>query len=146
MHSLLEISKKFVGQPYELGKCDCLTMIIDYLRLLGVKVSKNESFKEVNLKNYADLYRKNSGTIERAADWLATKCKDERAADWLATKCKEVQPHESLPGDILYLEENGTKFFGIDGGNGKVIAPIVGDAVSVLRSEKCKRLRVFRHG
>jgi hypothetical protein len=133
MHSVLEISKKFVGQPYELGKCDCLTMIIDYLRLLGIKISKNESFKEVNLKNYADLYRRNSGTIERAADWLATKC-------------EEVQPHESLPGDILYLEENNTKFFGIDGGNGKIIAPIVGDAVSVLRSEKCKRLRVFRHG
>ena len=133
MHSVLEISQRIVGKPYELGKCDCITMIIDYLRLLGVKISQNESFEEVNLKNYADLYRKNSGTIEKAADWLATKC-------------KEIKPHESLPGDILFLEGNKTKFFGIDGGNGKIIAPIVGDTVSVLRSGDCTRLRVFRHG
>jgi hypothetical protein len=108
-------------------------MIIDYLRLSGLKVPDNESFNNVSLKNYADLYRKNTGTIEHAADWLATKC-------------QEVKPHESLPGDILYLEENDTRFFGIDGGNGKIIAAVVGEEISVLKSENCKRLRVFRYG
>jgi hypothetical protein len=133
MPSVLEISQQFVGQQYELGKCDCLTMIIDYLRLSGLEIPDNESFNGISLKNYADLYRKNSGTIENAADWLATKC-------------KEFKPHESLPGDILFLEENNTKFFGIDGGNGKIIAPVIGDSVEVMRSENCKRLRVFRYG
>jgi len=133
MPSLLEISQKFIGKPYKLGKCDCLTMIIDYLRLFGLDIPNSESFNGVNLKNYADLYRRNSGTIECAADWLATKC-------------KEVKPHESLPGDILFLEENNKKFFGIDGGNGKIIAPVIGDSVEALRSDNCKRLRVFRYG
>ena len=131
--NFLNISKKFVGQPYELGKCDCFTMVMDYLRLYGLKIAKNETFNGVSIENYADLYRNNTGTIDHAADWLATKC-------------KEVKPHESLCGDILFLEENGNKFLGIDGGNGKIIAPVIGDAVEVLKSENCKRLRVFRYG
>lgn len=133
MPNFHEISKQLIGQPYELGKCDCLTMVLDYLRLLGVDIAQNESFNGINLQNYADLYRRNNGTIDSAADWLATKL-------------REIKPHESLPGDVLFLEEDGSRFIGIDGGNGKIIAAVIGKTVGVMRSESCKRLRAFRHG
>ena len=132
MNSLLEISKNLVGRSYELGRSDCFTLVIDYLRLRGVNIPNDVEFKGLTFKNYKDAYLENTDVIDCAVEFLLQYC-------------KEIKLHECLAGDILLLQnESGTKYLGIDGGNGNVITAVINQDVVVTND--CKRLRALRIG
>jgi hypothetical protein len=107
-----------------------MTMVVDYLRLLGDKIPIDETYKNVSLQNYKDAYEKDTNVINIAVDYIAQKC-------------IEVPPQQQLAGDILFLDQGGNKLLGIDGGNGRIISAIIGRKIEVV-SNDLKILRVFR--
>lgn len=88
-----------IGKSYELGKTDCLSVVLDLCGLLGVLVP--DEFEGVPKAGYAEFYRKNpDGAMEVFARWIAT------VAD-------EVHPSKMFTRDILLVRARTT-------GTGKV--------------------------
>jgi len=131
MRPLAEITSQIVGKTYQLGKVDCFSIIIIYLKMIGCKIPK--SFKGETLSTYKDLY---INEPEKAKALMI---------EFMQSLLEEIPVHKTFAGDILLLQlNNDLPFFGINGGNGKFISACEIQGVQVLPLQYYKILKVFK--
>lgn len=129
---LIKLSAKLVGRnfavgfdKYEAGEgLDCFTLIIEYLRLRGKKITGEEIHLGYKVKDYLKPYEES----QVKGIGLATS--------FFETFLEPVQVNFSRPGDILVLKNKKVKFdlvhFGIECANSQVIVALNKKSVEVL--------------
>lgn len=128
--NLVKISSHLVGLGYELGKMDCFSLIVEYMKMRGCKIP--ETFEELTLETYADLF-----IIDPA------KAK-EIMIRFMQSQTDELSIGECFAGDIALLSCDDTIFLSIVGGNGTCIGATTEYGVRVLPMNIYKIKRVFR--
>ena len=124
--SLVQITQEIVGQPYELGSCDCFQMIYDYIRRFTFLPEQWHGL----LENYVQVYENDP---HRAKDLIE---------QFLDEYLQSISEAYAFAGDILMLEHpDHLPFPAIHAGNRHFIAavPLRGVAVLPLVNFKIKR-------
>lgn len=93
---IAELTKKFVGKPAELGKVDSFRMIYEYLKMKGIKISKE--FEELS-RSIKKLYEANPHEAVKAMVYS------------LDRMFKKIELHEMKHGDIVFLRYNFSPIF-----------------------------------
>ena len=125
--------KTIYGLPYILGDVDgidCFSIIARYLKYLDRPIPETINFKGFTLNNYAEQYRQNDSVINIADEYLSAKF-------------SEKEPHRAFIGDVLLLEYNGIKFFGIDAGNGNIVSANTQSGASITNRSSYKVLKAW---
>ena len=131
--SVGDFYRTIYGLPYILGDSDgidCFSIIARYLEYLDRPIPKKINFKGFTLNNYADQYLQNDSVINIADEYLSSRFSE-----------KEI--HQAFIGDVLLLEYNGTRFFGIDAGNGNIVSANVQSGASVTNRTNYRVLKVW---
>ena len=108
------------GLPFELGKTDCFSLVVQYLKFCDAPIPEGTRIGDLTLKNYADKYLENNSII-RVAD------------EYLTSRFNIKEPHQAFFGDVLMLEFDGIEFFGIDAGNGNVLTVNINSGVGIKK-------------
>lgn len=136
--SLIELSSSVVGKPYILGSfdkekgLDCLSLMINYVESLGVKVPEN--FMGVTKENYKSLWEKDKAKAK--VFYLK----------WIRSFTKEVSESYMKPGDILIVKsrKDSSIGFGIYGGNRKIFSVFIGNGIDILTLDLFEIQKVYR--
>ena len=117
-------------QDYELGQVDCFRLVMDYAKSFNDKELPVE-FDGMTLETYGDWYSQDeTRTVEIAIKYLDTYL-------------HEVTPAKSIAGDVLVLRYGSCIFFGIDGGNGKIITVFIEKGIRVISKRHFKIIKAF---
>jgi len=117
-------------QQYELGQIDCFRLVMDYARSFNNKELPVE-FSGMTLETYGDWYLQDENrTVEIAIKYLDTYL-------------HEIPESKTIAGDVLVLRYDGSTFFGIDGGNGKIITVFVKKGIRVIRKRHFEIVKAF---
>ena len=117
-------------QEYKLGQVDCFKIVMEFISNATGKVLPNEH-RGMTLDTYGDWYLQDeSNTFEIAVEYLNTHL-------------NEIPVFKSVAGDILVLRYGTNRFFGIDGGNGKVITVFLDRGVRVVNKKHFETIKVF---
>ena len=132
---VFDFSKELVGLPYQLGYgaengLDCFTLLVNYLSRFGIKISESETIDGITLKNYREKYLDDHKVISTAAKFLSKILKEKNA-------------NRIFVGDILMIEYNGKKFFGIDAGNGNILTVNLKTGVKIVHGDIYRILKVW---
>jgi len=133
---LAVITSRLIGLEYELGKVDCFSIIIVYLRAMKVKLPSE--FEGLTLDTYAELFKKDPDNA------IATML------NCLDSISQPVPPHKAQPGDILLLKLRSVgsrqQFIspGINAGNGHVIVAMKNQGVVMVPLRYYTRLRGWK--
>ncbi len=129
---LAELSAKLIGRPfiagwkeYEDGKrLDCFTLIIEYLRLRGKKITGEYKFKGYKAKDYLKIYEES----KVKGIGLVTSL--------LRTFMVQVNRNYTKAGDILIIKNKKTTtgiiHFGIECGNSRIIVATTDRQIEIM--------------
>ena len=128
--ALVNLTKDFIRQKFELGKMDCFRLVYDYLKK---QMPLPEEFKGVTLDTYENLFNEKP----EAARGLMV--------DFLKEYLNEIKPYEVTAGDIVVLNYNYSPFFlGIAVGNASVLLATESKGVDTFPLRYYKIVRAFR--
>jgi hypothetical protein len=128
---LSTISRQFIGKKYDLGRCDCFSIVRDYLRQKGAQLP--EEYKGIDVTTgYATLWEQEP---DRAKDLMV---------EFFAEYTTRIPAFKMKAGDILHLQYGNKHFCGIHGGNGHVIGASPEYGVSLFRIAEYTILGVYR--
>lgn len=128
---LSTISKQIIGKDYELGKCDCFSIVRDYLLQKGVPLPK--TYKGIDIiSGYAELWEKNP---DEAKDLMIKG---------FAQYLEEIPVYKMKAGDILHLQYGDKHFCGIHGGHGHVIGASPDYGVALFKIADYEVMGVYR--
>jgi hypothetical protein len=128
---LSTISRQFIGKKYDLGKCDCFSIVRDYLQMKGTELpDKYEGYDIFN--DYADLWEKNPN---KAKDLMM---------QFFVEYTDQIPAFKMKAGDILHLKLGDGHFCGIHGGHGHVIGASPDRGVTMFKIVDYEILGVYR--
>ena len=131
---IFDFSRTMTGRPFKLGYAqdglDCFTLIVEYLKRHGITIPETETIDGVTLRNYKDKYVSDNSTINAAEKYFIRIL-------------KEKEPCARMPGDVLLLAYNETKFFGIDAGNGNILTANTDRGVKIVPGNPYEVLRAW---
>jgi len=134
--NLLQWSANIVDkQPYNPGKVDCFRLVIDFAaRVKGVDLPYEHD--GITLDDYVKHYETNeSKTIAVAMDYLKTNL-------------TEIPAYRSIAGDVLIAVPKAKSaeriFFGIDGGNGKIVTVLIEGGTQAVKREHHNIIKAFK--
>ena len=120
-------------QPYDPGKVDCFRMIIDFAgRVKGILLPYEH--KGITLDDYVECYEKDEEKTIAVA------------MDYFKTNLIEISLHETIAGDVLiatHRKSGNHIFFGIDGGNGKVVTVMIEGGTQVVERSNFNIIKAF---
>lgn len=132
--NLLQWSAGIVDkQPYDPGKVDCFRMVVDFAaRVKGIDLPYEHD--GITLDDYVKHYETNeSKTIAIAMDYFKTNL-------------VEIPVHKNMPGDVLiatHSKSGAHTFFGINGGNGKIITVMTDGGTQVVEQNNFNIVKAF---
>ena len=132
--NLLQWSASIVNkQPYDPGKVDCFRVVVDFARRVkGIELPYEH--KGITLDDYAKHY----DTDEEKTIAVAI--------DYFKTNLCEIPVYKSVPGDVLittHPKSGDHIFFGINGGNGKVITVMIEGGTQVVEQNNFNIVKAF---
>jgi len=130
---MIEISQKLVGRKYKLGSMDCFSLILEYMKLVGMEVPKE----------YNGLTRKTYKKLFEGDHKEAKKIMVQFMEDHFGKRSK----YKYKTGDVLLLALQGSKempFLAIAAGNGNIIAAAEKYGVRVTPIKYYKVRRAFQ--
>lgn len=131
--SLANISRKFIGLPYQLGVVDCFGSILLYLEECGATIPAD--FMGVRREDYAAMFQSRP---EEAKALMV---------QFMDAMFPTVDPPFAFAGDVLLLRlvrSDKPAFLGIDGGNGYIIAAAESRGICVLHLKNYTIERAWR--
>jgi len=131
--SLADATATLIGREYTLGSCDCFSVIIDYLRLMGVELP--EKYHGYTLDTYSELF---TSAPAKACEIMVNLMDD---------ILQPIVPGLIRPGDIMLLHlrgKSGNMFLAINGGNGHALFAVRGHPVSLYPARYYRVLKGWR--
>jgi len=106
---LSRFTKQIVNRKYDLGQCDCFSLILDYLKFQ--QVDYPDSFKEVTRETYPDLFKSDPDQAKSLMVEFINELLDEKKRAFRS------------PGDVLLirLKNSDSLSLAIDGGNSTAV-------------------------
>lgn len=131
MKNFVTITQRIVGRGYELGKCDCLAVVLEYL--VDQNVIVPIEFAGITKEDYPEFFRSNPEAAKRLM------------VNFIDSFLIGINPVSAFVGDILLLEIPGyTKFLAICAGNGQGISATEKYGVGVFNLKHYKIVRAWK--
>jgi len=123
-------SERVGKRQYDLGQVDCFRLVLDYSRCFN-NIELPVDYRGMTLDTYGDWYlQDNIRTVKIAIEYLSTYL-------------YEIEVSRTVAGDILVLRYGTSTFFGIDGGNGKIITVFIKTGIRVIRKQHFEVIKAF---
>lgn len=128
---LSTLSKQYIGKEYDLGHCDCFSLVRNYLSDQGVTLPAEYSGIDI-VTGYAKLWK------------LEPEKAKELMVNFFAEFTDKIPSFRMKAGDILHLALGTGHFCGIHAGNGHVMGASPEYGVTLFKISNYQVLGVYR--